>query len=123
MSAIKAAQKKVEASVKAGEPNLVAGFDFSILITLAMKFLMDYLGNCMATNQAAAEERIKDGFWFSYFTRKAAKDAIQQKYGNGVMTKEARELLSTSIESLDAEDRLAIVEEMKEVHSDAGLLI
>src|SRR3990167_3480044 len=71
MSAIKQAQMKVEARVKVGEATLVAGFDFSILITLAMKLLMDYLGNCMATNSAAAEERVKDGFWFSYFARKA----------------------------------------------------
>ena len=123
MSAIKQAQMKVEARVKVGEATLVAGFDFSILITLAMKLLMDYLGNCMATNSAAAEERVKDGFWFSYFARKAAKDAVQQKYGKGDKTREARDLLSDSIEELNEEERVAIVQEMKEVHSDAGLLI
>lgn len=123
MSAIKAAREKVAAKVSAGGASLVAGFDFSILISLAIKLLMDYLGSCLATNATAAEERVKDGFWFSYFSRKAAKDAVESKYGKGAMTKEARELLARSIEELDAEERVAIVQEMKEVHSDAGLLI
>ena len=123
MSAIKAARDKVEARVKSGEATLVAGFDFSILITLAMKILMDYLGNCMNTNAATAKERVEDGFWFSYFARKAAKDAVEQKYGKHPERKKARDLLSDSIESLDVEDRLAIVEETRQVESDAGLLI
>lgn len=123
MSAIKQAQEKVMANVSAGESSLVAGFDFSILITIAMKLLMEYLGNCMVTNQVAAEERVQDGFWFSYFARKAAKDAVRSKYGKHQSAREAQELLSDSIEALDVEDRKAVVAELKEVHSDAGLLI
>lgn len=123
MSAVNKAKDKVLAKVSAGESTLVAGFDFSILITLAMKLLMEYLGNCMATNQSATEERVKDGFWFSYFARKAAKEVVEQKYGKQKNSREARDLLSASIEELSVEDRVAVMQELQEVHSDAGLLI
>lgn len=123
MSAVKNAQEKVAGLIRAADGELVAGFDFSILISLAMKLLMDYLSSCMNTNAAKAEERVKDSFWFSYFARKAAKDAVEQKYGKHKERKKARDLLSDSIEQLDVSERIAILEETKEAESDAGLLI
>ena len=123
MSAIKKAQEKVSSLVVKGDATLVAAFDFSILIDIAMKFLMQYLGNCMSVNQASAETRVQDGFWYDYFVQKAAKDAVEQKYGKKERSKEARKLLATSISQIDPNERKAIVAELQEAHDDAGLLI
>ena len=123
MSAIKKAQEKVSGLVAAGDESLVAGFDFSILIDIAMKFLMQYLGNCLSTNQTSAKNRVQDGLWYSYFVQKAAKEAVEQEYGKRERTREARKLLAESIGQIDQDERREIVAELQEAHDDAGLLI
>lgn len=123
MSAIKQAQEKVMGLVAAeGDPSLVATFDFSILIDLAMKYLMQYLGNCMSKDEAAATAKAKDGFWYSYFVQKASKDAVETKHPKHERSREARRLLANTIEQVSPAERQEIVTELQEAHDDAGML-
>jgi len=124
MSACEQSRAKVASAIQSkGEPALVAKFDFSALIAIAMQFLIQYLGNCLNVNPKTAEERVQDSIWYPFFAKKAAKDAVQEKYGKAEGTKDAAKLLGSTIADLDVADRKAVLDEMKQVQEDAGLLI
>ncbi len=123
MSAIKDAQAKILGQITAGEPALVAEFDFSILIGIAVQLLTEYLSSCLAKDEAAAAARTQDGFWYRYFARKAARDAVRQKYAKSKRRGDAEDLLAESLSVLTTDERAAVLAETKEVHELAGLLI
>lgn len=120
MSAIKSAQEKVAGYIPVS--GLVAGIDFSILLGIAVKLLMESLGNCINKSSEAANTRVQDDFWYQYFVEKAAKDAVNELYPKHERSRDARKLLAGSICKLSVEDRMAVVAELQEVHDDAGFL-
>lgn len=123
MSAVKVAQDKVQAKLAEADGELVAEFDFSILITMALQLLMQYLGSCLNVDPAKAMERAEDSFFYGYFARRAAKDAVKQRYGKHKRRDDAADLLSESLCCLTPEERVAAAEEMRQAEEDAGLLI
>lgn len=126
ISKCEAARQKVCDFVMAnGKPELVAGFDWTLLIDLFMGKLMDWLSNCLGKDSAQAVATAKDGFWYNYFAKKAAKEAVREKYGDKKKDErdDAAGLLLSAAAQINPNDRAGVIDELKGKEDLAGLLI
>jgi len=110
------------ASAEAG-PELVAQFDFSFLLGFALDLVVQWLGSCMEQNAEQAKESVQSSVFYPYWAKRAAKQAVREKYGKHARRDDATKIVTSAMMQVTPEERAEVANEFKGEMEAAGMLI